>query len=650
MKFSRVVSNSDHNMPAEVKSSVSACSSTDKKPVHISLSDEASDEKLNGDPKDDDDKVASTSEHDGNSSDMEEIDCLSDSPELFHEPGSSAEMEVSASCIEVPLEGGGVSDSRDTVNDESKDDGGNGSTRFDVGDLVWARTQTEVWWPAVVYDPSSSATKAPKAVKRGSVFLKYFGSGCYVWCGESDLKPFLEHFDRMSSQSYSRSFSGAIEKALSVIGQAITAKMTCPCFSKEEGGEEEKPSLDRGEDACEISKLGVAYSPPRFEPGLFVSRIRDMARSGRSNGKLDLTVVKNHLSAFYRSVGHCQLPLHLIKSSADPQDEAKNSASPRKRKKSKCYPFVNAKRKPVKDIEAIGKKASIEVNEHIEEACSSKWLAELRLAARDHSRNSDSLTGFSLGFRKFAFASSAGIACDEQRRTAQVSNRETPLDLPISLSSSTGKMNYPLMVAASQMKVPMALYPSIVAPKVKKKKKKKKRKRDEVESGGVVPDLNGDAFPENKPETPPPPCAGSIVLVFASNDTLPPRDTLITTFSRFGLLRESEIEAVDESTVRIPYERITEARFAFQSLEKSRPFGEALASFRLSVSTPPPVMRRRSYDSKNREPPIAPELMKRNVEAMKSTLEKAGASLSVEMRTKLEKEINLFLDKLSSMH
>ncbi|KAK4394676.1 Serine/threonine-protein kinase ATM [Sesamum angolense] len=260
-----------------------------------------------------------------------------------------------------------------------------------------------------------------------------------------------------------------------------------------------------------------------------------------------------------------------------------------------------------------------------------------------------------------------------------------------------------------QPPVQMGLYPS--AGKPESKKRKRKEKTCEVPS--VIPDLNGNVLdssspgktlldgnhvpPEGKPEQKTGNKAaniepgnkapdvepgsnvkrtrnvniveelgGSLLLNFAPGSTLPSKETLVATFSRFGLLKESEIQVLNDATVQIVYERSSDARFAFRSLEKNKPFGESLARFKLHGMPDAPKTTTKRNRLQMPQPflpvnackiPAKPgaggtpdiALIRQNVEMMKSTLEKAGNSLSSEMRAKLENEIKAFLEKLSSM-
>lgn len=1011
-----------------------------------------------------------------------------------HEPGSPTKIDVSGNSINLfvevfgPLNGiSGSSDNLDgtgehnmgesdsnqeyslkengtvspgvkdvSAKNEGEDIVGQQECAFDAGDLVWVKTRTQLWWPGMISDPSNAANDTRKCEKRGSFLVKYFGSANFVWCDNSDLKPFLEYFEQMSGQNNSRNFFGSMERALCEIGRRVKSKMTCPCFSKDSQTLDAQWSMKNKEENSMSTKKASKFdvlSLSQFEPATFLACIKHLARSVHVPGKIELMVMKNRLSSFYCSIGHCELPLQLLRSGSDAAqntqecltseviDEDHNNISgdgrnsvqarnddltvtrrrrkknhsddgdlalgdkiasfakgleSRERKKSKylSYPYVdvnqghnvastlgeekedpkhcsslNAKstplgscsgmssrkkgtRKPLKGHHIVSKADDIN-------ACSAELLAELCSAARDcfylsGSKYSDSLKRFYSSFRIFAFLDadiackdageqqapnlekrllensaeaevemegirvvkesenkkvnlasvkesvenvvgskspktdnphakehvicrrakkkkeqvtnsqklmdgirvvkesenqkvnlasakesvenaagykfpkidhpqakenvicrkaekkkeqviSAGLesirnsfsmgpniypngswmisfqqACSElakSRTTPKKSERVTPglaninsiarlpdlngnlpsfsvehtpgggpstnlgkplpeqrkeglvspningvdqidftsvsssNDAPVTLQSAPQSNNG--VNGANQCRIEeftarelvsnvintglssfvqhslqMGIFPS--AGKAEPKKRKRKEKTSQVAS--VIPDLNGNvsdmsssgkSMPEGSqisPEGEPPKkrgnksacnesgpsgeaLGGSLLLNFAPGFTLPSKETLIATFSRFGLLKESEVQVLSDSTIHIVYERSSDARFAFRSLEKSHTFGESLVGFKLHCTPAPSRIKKKKKlqmlqtfvpvdASKNpTKPGETPDIafIRQNVEMMKSTLEKAGDNLSPEMRAKLENEIKVFLDKISSM-
>ncbi|GFP92356.1 serine/threonine-protein kinase atm [Phtheirospermum japonicum] len=220
----------------------------------------------------------------------------SDDASFSHEPDSPTDIEVSGNGINLfvevfgPLHGISEGNSKECSNFKKE---GEQQCMFDVGNLVWVKTRTPLWWPGMIYNPLDTPKDETKPEKKGTFLVKYIGNTDFIWCDNSDLKPFIEYFEQLSRKSTSRSFYGAVERALFEIGQRVKSKMTCPCFSKENSSLEEKGKID-------------------FEPALFLACVKQFAGSAYAPSKIEVTVTKNRLSSFYRSVGHLELPLQTL--------------------------------------------------------------------------------------------------------------------------------------------------------------------------------------------------------------------------------------------------------------------------------------------------------------------------------------------------
>ncbi|TMX03690.1 hypothetical protein EJD97_014867 [Solanum chilense] len=177
---------------------------------------------------------------------------------------------------------------------------------FAVGDLVWVKMKTDLWWPGMICDPQTSKD-AGKCNQVDGFFVKHFGSTSSVWCRPFQLKPFIECFELMSRQNKSRSFYGAIEKALGEYGRRVKQEMTCSCFSKENQVAAQNVPSKEDENG------GSAFSASQFEPSKFLKFIKSRALGLRSPSDIEFTVAENCLSAFYSSIGHKQLPLYKLR-------------------------------------------------------------------------------------------------------------------------------------------------------------------------------------------------------------------------------------------------------------------------------------------------------------------------------------------------
>ncbi|KAL6524472.1 hypothetical protein OROHE_016143 [Orobanche hederae] len=409
----------------------------------------------------------------------------SDGVSFSHEPKSQTNGEVFGDGINlfvevcVPLDGISVSHSNLNGADEvcsfektgiltpavkssiPKNEGGENVGKqecmFEVGDLVWVKTRTPLWWPGTITDPSNASNDEKKSKKKHTLLVKCFGNGNFIWCNNSGLRPFIEYFEHLSRQNTSKSFYDAVERALCEIDRHVRSKMMCPCFSKENKSSEEDLML-----VGKNGKIGDVLSLARFEPVNFLTCIKQFAGSVYTPNKIELTVVKNRLSSFYRSVGHRELSLQMLselkydgrndsifgcrekstraKKKRNPSDyddlasgdkiasSGKGSES-RKRKKGKLDDILkqtisrkDGSAKSSKGHHIISKSDNIS-------ASSFELLTELCLTACDYfyldrSKYSDSLRRFYSSFRLYAFVD-ADVA-DSKDGTPSAPKHEKP--------------------------------------------------------------------------------------------------------------------------------------------------------------------------------------------------------------------------------
>lgn len=184
-----------------------------------------------------------------------------------------------------------------------------------VGDFVWGKIKSHPWWPGQIYDPSNASDYANSIKRKGHLLVAYFGDGSFSWCSPSQLKPFIDHFQEMSTQSDSKKFVHAVRTALNSVRNLVETELTCKCQPVDRadvavnadvanGGI--KPGV-RAPKGNTIKTLIEKLNPVElilnlneyaiFEPG---SRAVDL--------ELDLTMVKSWLSVFYLQKGGYVLP------------------------------------------------------------------------------------------------------------------------------------------------------------------------------------------------------------------------------------------------------------------------------------------------------------------------------------------------------
>ncbi|KAK9067294.1 hypothetical protein SSX86_014620 [Deinandra increscens subsp. villosa] len=176
---------------------------------------------------------------------------------------------------------------------------------FVVGDFVWGKIKSHPWWPGQIYDPSDASDYAATLKRKGRLLVAYFGDGSFSWCSPSQLKPFIDHFQEMSSQSDSKKFVNAVQKALEDITRLVEAELMCKCQLVNRN--EDAGVVNRGikEEARVPKGNTVKVLMDRVEPVEIVSTLKGYAtmEPGTRVIDLELTVLKSCLSAFYTKKG-----------------------------------------------------------------------------------------------------------------------------------------------------------------------------------------------------------------------------------------------------------------------------------------------------------------------------------------------------------
>lgn len=102
-----------------------------------------------------------------------------------------------------------------------------------MGDIVWVRTKSGMWWPGKIHDAADASKYELKSSQKHCLLVGYFWNSLDLVL--SQLKPLHENFDQMSSQNNSRNFLGAVEKAVNEFGVLVKSEMTCSCILKRGG-------------------------------------------------------------------------------------------------------------------------------------------------------------------------------------------------------------------------------------------------------------------------------------------------------------------------------------------------------------------------------------------------------------------------------
>ncbi|XP_030458081.1 serine/threonine-protein kinase ATM [Syzygium oleosum] len=200
----------------------------------------------------------------------------------------------------------------------------NDGISFAVGDVVWVKTKSQTWWPGKILDPLDSPKYGMETLgvdKSECLRVRYLGSGHVSWCLLSHLKSFHMNFEQMLRQNKSRSFISAVEKAVDEFGTRVRLKLLCASSLPED--EDGGVKTEEGAKASVLEELGEVSSG-LFEAEKFLHHLKCIALATSVPSMLELTVVKNYLSAFYCSIGHHHMPMQVLRPTTETEDNAED--------------------------------------------------------------------------------------------------------------------------------------------------------------------------------------------------------------------------------------------------------------------------------------------------------------------------------------
>lgn len=184
---------------------------------------------------------------------------------------------------------------------------------FRVGDFVWGKIKSHPWWPGQVYDPKYASEFAIKHKQEGRLLVGFFGDGSCSWCLPSQLIPFVDNFEVMSTDSSSKSFLNAIQRSTDEIGRLLELEMICNCISKEKKDSLAKPVVTNAGLKAGVTgpELDVRHlSLPKYEPEDVFRKVVQLAKVVSVGNALELAVLKSWLSAFFYFKGGHGLPVY----------------------------------------------------------------------------------------------------------------------------------------------------------------------------------------------------------------------------------------------------------------------------------------------------------------------------------------------------
>lgn len=179
---------------------------------------------------------------------------------------------------------------------------------YRVGDFVWGKIKSHPWWPGQIYDPSDASACATKLKQKDRLLVAYFGDGSFSWCHSSQLRPFVVDFEEMSTQSTSKHFVNAVEKALDEISRVVESEMTCSCIPEGNQIVVAKPVNAGIKTEANVPEGGTGkLLIAQHGPAELLAIVRNIGRINSFNSLLQFIVLKSWLGSFYRARGGYKL-------------------------------------------------------------------------------------------------------------------------------------------------------------------------------------------------------------------------------------------------------------------------------------------------------------------------------------------------------
>ncbi|XP_076952924.1 uncharacterized protein LOC143626861 [Bidens hawaiensis] len=178
---------------------------------------------------------------------------------------------------------------------------------YKVTDIVWAKVKDYPWWPAQIFDPSSSTDKAKKYSNKKGLLVGYFGDQSFAWNKPSNIKPFRKNFRKLEKQSNSKAFIHAVDCALDEVSRRVDFGLACSCLSKEVYDKIKSQEFVNAGITKESSKIdgGDRFSTvSSFKPVKVVQSVQELAKEQFDGfDRLEVLCVRTQLLAFFRWKG-----------------------------------------------------------------------------------------------------------------------------------------------------------------------------------------------------------------------------------------------------------------------------------------------------------------------------------------------------------
>ncbi|KAK9070710.1 hypothetical protein SSX86_011112 [Deinandra increscens subsp. villosa] len=153
---------------------------------------------------------------------------------------------------------------------------------FEIGDLVWAKMKSQLWWPGHVYNEEFATPLVRRSKREGLLLVAFFGaSSSYGWFDSSELISFDANYAEKSRQTDARTFVRAVEDAIREVNRRIELGLCCKCCNEQNFRE------------TDVQGFAVEKTRDSFQPKLTLDFLRQLALEQTVSEDVDIGFIKN---------------------------------------------------------------------------------------------------------------------------------------------------------------------------------------------------------------------------------------------------------------------------------------------------------------------------------------------------------------------
>lgn len=100
---------------------------------------------------------------------------------------------------------------------------------FEVGDLVWEKVKSHLWWPGWIINEATASSSVKQTKLEGFLFVAFYGDNIYGWLVPTELLLFEPHYHE-KSKNQTQAFLMAVQEAIYEVNKKAAPELACRCW------------------------------------------------------------------------------------------------------------------------------------------------------------------------------------------------------------------------------------------------------------------------------------------------------------------------------------------------------------------------------------------------------------------------------------